>query len=155
MAIPSQIFISNPPGQVIHLRQKLYYGQISEILHRESSFCNDYFLLKFENDRGWRGMVEAVREFSLEFFPSKFPGWVFFGIYAVRSFSQNRKVPRPLLSEQNRKSFNDLNNKLTMDNQWEIKSKKHLAIKNTLIKILVSYITVSYEERSVERGEIP
>ena len=41
-----------------------------------------------------------------------------------------------------------------MNNQWEIKLKKHLAIKNTVIKILVSYITVSYEKRSVERGVI-
>ena len=26
-------------------------------------FCKEYILTKFENDRGWRGMAEGLRDF--------------------------------------------------------------------------------------------
>ena len=106
-------------------------------------------------------MVEAVREFSLELFSFKISPLGFLWdvgrrvIQPGRKVPETKKVPRPLLSEQKRKSFNDVNNKSAIDNQREIKSKKHLAMKNTVIKILVPYITVSYEKCSVEGGVIP
>ena len=43
-----------------------------------------------------------------------------------------------------------MDSKSTIDKQWEINSKKHLAIRYTVSKILVSHIQVSYEKRSVE-----
>ena len=63
--------VENNVGLTLNVNFSNFDSPLSEILHRESNFCNDYFLLKFENDRGWRGMVEAVQEFSLELFSFK------------------------------------------------------------------------------------
>ena len=100
------------------------------------------------DDRGWRGVAEAVREFSLELFSFKISPLGFL-------WDVGRRVIQPDVKFRRQKSSQTSTHRTKKKVfQWEIKSKKHLAIKKTVIKIIVSYISVSYKKRSVERDVI-